>query len=162
MLFLSLNSINDRNVVIITIINDNNNNNNNSNSNNNNNDNNKNNNDNNNMYRGIMEFLQHYGNLATFHDIFARYRTFLQHCNGYFCRIQKIILSATRPVSAALYFSLTTSLRLSDEEVQCKSNRLYFLTTKNDFYPKAVCFVEKCSFCLDISFVTSLKRYVRS
>ena len=89
MLFLSLNSINDRNIVIIAIINDNNNNNNNSN--NNNNDNN-----NSNMYRGITEFLQQYGILATF----------WQHCEGYFCRIQKIILSATRPVSALRYIFL--------------------------------------------------------
>ena len=89
MLFLSLNSINDRNIVIITIINDNNNNNNNSN--NNNNDNN-----NSNMYRGITEFLQQYGILATF----------WQHCEGYFCRIHKIILSATRPVSALHYIFL--------------------------------------------------------
>ena len=99
MLFLSLNSINDRNIVIITIINDNNSNNNNSNNNNNNNnDNNYNNNDNNNsnMYRGITEILQQYGILATF----------WQHCEGYFCRIQKIILSATRPVSALRYIFL--------------------------------------------------------
>ena len=90
MLFLSLNSINDRNIVIITIINDNNNNNNNSNNNNNDNNNNS------NMYRGITEFLQQYGILATF----------WQHCEGYFCRIQKIILSATRPVSALRYIFL--------------------------------------------------------
>ena len=95
MLFLSLNSINDRNIVIITIINDNNNNNNNSNNNNNDN-NNSDNNNNSNMYRGITEFLQEYGILATF----------WQHCEGYFCRIQKIILSATRPVSALHYIFL--------------------------------------------------------
>ena len=96
MLFLSLNSINDRNIVIITIINDNNNNNNNSNNNNNNDNNNSDNNNNSNMYRGITEFLQEYGILATF----------WQHCEGYFCRIQKIILSATRPVSALRYIFL--------------------------------------------------------
>ena len=97
------------------------------------------------MCREITAFLQ-------------RIRVFLQHCERHLCHIQKIILSATQPGSVLRYIPLTTSSPLSDEEeVQCKANRLYFTTTKNDYYPGAACFVDKYSFCLDISSLTSLK-----
>ena len=91
------------------------------------------------MRREITTFLQ-------------RFRAFLQHWERHFCRIQKIILSATRPGSVLRYIPLKTSSPLSDEgEVQCKSNRLYFTTVKNDHYPGAACFVHKFSFCRNIS-----------
>ena len=107
-------------------------------------------NNNNNMRREITAFLQQYGIFATLR------RAFLPLSENYTFR-------NTIWFCAALYFSLTTSSRLSNEkEVQCKSNRLYFITPKSNCYPEVACFVENCSFCLDISSVTSLKRYVRS
>ena len=37
---------------------------------------------------------------------------FLQHCVGHFCRIQKIILSTTRPDSAVGYISFNHKLTI--------------------------------------------------
>ena len=89
-----------------------------------------------------------------FRAFLQRFRGFLQHTR-HFCNI------AYDLVLQWAIFPSTTSSRIRDnEEVQCKSNRLailYFITTKNDCYTKAACFVGKCSFCLDIVSVTSLK-----
>ena len=86
-------------------------------------------------------------------------------CVGHFCNI---VLRQHDPVLRWGIFPSTTSSLLSDEEeVKCEASiylamgrylaKLYFMTTKNDCSSAAACFVGKCSFCLDILNVTSLK-----
>ena len=102
----------------------------------NNNNNNNNNIKNENMHREITAFLQHIQDiLATSQCIFTTYRSFLQHCVGHFYRIQKIILSAIRPGSEVGYISFNSTISLSDEAVQCKSNKdlAYYILFHNSY-----------------------------
>ena len=101
---------------------------------------------------------------------FRKNKAFLQRFRAFshFCNIAQNIFAAFRKfyfpqqdlVLRCAIFTSTTSSRLSDEEeLKGKANIqtiLYFITTKNDCYSEAACLVGKCSFCLDILYVTSL------
>ena len=91
--------------------------------------------------------------------------TFLQHCVGHFCNIA--LPQHDLVLRWGIFPSTTSSLLSDEEEVKCEASiylamgrylaKLYFMTTKNDCSSAAACFVGKCSFCLDILNVTSLK-----
>ena len=111
-----------------------------------------------NMFRA---FLQLQGILATFQDIFATCRAFLQHCVGHFCRIEKIILSATRPGSAVGYISSITSSQFKRRGRSTRNVNqqtiLYILQLANNLSRSSL-FFGKCSLRLYILSRMSLKR----